>query len=312
MYVPYDNGFFKNAEGHDRYVYPEGLVRVTGGAGGEAILIIGSEKVAMHDLGMACFSDKLISNIHEVLDPMGRTLDYILMSHTHYDHIGALPYVIKEFPDVVVCGSIIADKVFKSETAIGVMEKLGKEAKELYGVKDVEITARGNRLDVALSEGDTIDLGDMIVTAYEAKGHTDCSMAYVVEKKDGTKILFTNESVGSFERPGSISSSPLKSFEDSYETAEKLKSLNCDYLVLMHYGMADPKTKETYFDDYIATAKEEQAFIKDLISKGLTDEEIFAEHKKKYWTDERDVNQPYGAYKTNTEVIIRKQRGYYA
>lgn len=43
--------FFENFAGHDRTDFPRPLVRVTGGPGGEAILILGSEKTALYDCG---------------------------------------------------------------------------------------------------------------------------------------------------------------------------------------------------------------------------------------------------------------------
>ena len=39
--------FFKNYPGHDRLELPEPLVRVTAGKGGEALLILGSEKTGI-------------------------------------------------------------------------------------------------------------------------------------------------------------------------------------------------------------------------------------------------------------------------
>jgi len=309
MYVPHSKGFLKNAPNHDRYDYPKDIYRVTGGLGGEAILIVGSEKVALHDLGQACFSDRLISNIHEVLDPMGKTVDYILLSHTHYDHIGALPYAIKEFPNAIVCGSPVCEKVFKSETAIGVMENLGKEAAISYGKTDIEITARGLRIDRKLSEGEEIDLGDKKVISYEAKGHTDCSLAFVVvNKKTGEKILFSNESTGSYYAPRKTMAAVLKTYEETYEAAKKLKSLNADKIVAMHYGVVDSESKKTFFDDYIKTAKDEQKLIQEKIKLGLNDDQVFDEHMKIYWTEDRAADQPFTAYKTNAMVTIRKQR----
>ena len=40
----------------------------------------------------------------------------------------------------------------------------------------------------------------------------------------------------------------------------------------------------------------------------LSDEEILEEHKKVYWSEARSHNQPYPAYKLNTEITIRLTR----
>ena len=97
---------FQDFPGFDRFDYPEGTYRVTAGMGGEAILVIGSRYTALYDTGMAYCAEGTISNIKTVLHRHQRTrVDYILVSHTHYDHIGALPYVLKEWPDAIVCGA---------------------------------------------------------------------------------------------------------------------------------------------------------------------------------------------------------------
>lgn len=167
--------YFEDFAGYDRMELPRPLVRVTGGPGGEAILILGSEKTAVYDCGMACFADNLIENLKTVLNAEGKTLDYILLSHTHYDHIGALPYVLQVWPEAQVCGLQKAKEVFAHPNARATMERLGNNAKALYGVEGIEITAAGMRVDRVLADGDSISLGAETITAYETKGHTDCS-----------------------------------------------------------------------------------------------------------------------------------------
>ena len=54
---------FQDFEHHDRIDYPAPVLRVTGGKGGEALLILGPEKTCLYDAGMACFGDKLIENM---------------------------------------------------------------------------------------------------------------------------------------------------------------------------------------------------------------------------------------------------------
>ena len=87
----------------EREGFPKPLVRVTGGKGGEAVLILGSEKTALIDCGMAYCGERMTENLAERLASSGREkLDYIILSHSHYDHMGALPYVMRIFPDAVV------------------------------------------------------------------------------------------------------------------------------------------------------------------------------------------------------------------
>ncbi len=298
-----DNEFFTEFPGENRLDYPDTIVRVTGGAGGEALLIMGSEKTALYDTGMACFADNLIYNLSLVLDEEKRTLDYILMSHTHYDHIGALPYVLKKWPDAVVCGHEKASRVFRSERALKTMEELGNAAKKTYHRENAEITAQGMRIDRILRDGDEISLGDVTVKAYETPGHTDCSMSYMILPE---KILISVESTGLLRGPGRISTAPLKSIDESIASAKRLKNMDYECLSIPHYGVCPYNYRYDFFDDYIKEQLEEKKLIEDGIAAGLTEDEILEEHKKRYWTEERAKAQPYEAYKLNTEIVIRQ------
>ena len=283
---------------------PEPLARVTGGRGGEAILILGTEKTGLYDCGMACFEDRLIANIHEVLDRENRTLDYIFRSHTHYDRIGALPYILEEWPEVKVCAGEKAVRVFASEGAKRTMVRLGNEAKEQFGGK-VKITADGMRVDIIMKDGDSVSLGKEKITAFVTKGHTDCSMSYLL---DPQRILFASESTGVRNGTAFIYPSILKSYKDAIESAQRLKQIDTNYIIGPHYGVVSKKAKETFFDDFIKAAEAERELIFKGIEEGLSDEEILERHKQAYWNKERSSNQPYPAYKLNAEITIRLTR----
>ena len=305
MIIPKDNGYYENFQGHDRFDVPEPIYRVTGGPGGESYLIIGSEKTALFDCGMACWNRELISNIHEILDPLGRTLDYVLMSHTHYDHIGALPYLIKEWPEVRVCGAEKAIKVFASEPALETMRELGDNAADLYEADSGPVTTDGLRIDIVLKDGDVTDLGDIRAVFYESKGHTDCSASYMIEPM---KVLFLSESVGQYEGPGRMDISVLKSFRQSFETAERMSALGAKRIVSMHYGFIPEYYNDRYFEEYINEAKWERELIVKCIKKGFSDDEISDIHDIFYWEEGLRVAHPYDAYHMNTMITIKLVR----
>ena len=305
MIIPKDNGYYENFQGHDRFDVPEPIYRVTGGQGGESYLIVGSEKTALFDCGMACWNRELISNIHEILDPLGKTLDYVLMSHTHYDHIGALPYLIKEWPEVKVCGAEKAVKVFTSEPALKTMRELGDNAADLYGADSGPVTTDGLRIDIVLKDGDVTDLGDIRAVFYESKGHTDCSASYMIEPM---KVLFLSESVGQYEGPGRMDISVLKSFRQSFETAERMSAMGAKRIVSMHYGFIPEYYNDKYFEEYINEAKWERELIVKCIKKGFSDDEISDIHDIFYWEEGLRAAPPYDAYHLNTMITIKLVR----
>lgn len=280
--------------------FPKPLMRVTGGPGGEAVLIKGSEKTALHDCGMACFHKELIKNIENALE--GRDLDYVILSHSHYDHMGALPYIIKRWPNVTVCGAKKVSQVFKSKGAVELIVSMGRTAAEYYKVDPDEVNAEGIRVDRILENGDVIDLGDEKLMTFETKGHTNCSMSYFLQPEG---ILLASESTGVLESKDKLHTSILKSFEDSLESAMFLKLLPYKYVLIPHYGILPQELNDKYFDMYIEEVQKEKSLIEDCIKKGMSINEIFEEHKKVYWNDFRAKNNPYRAYKMNAEITIK-------
>ena len=114
-------------DGFDRFAFPGKQYRVTAGRGGEAILIIGSEKTAIIDCGMAYCGGDVVKNIKDKLAEEGRnTLDFAFLTHSHYDHMGALPYIRRAFPKVIVYGSTHCQEILQRPNAKVLMKKLGQ------------------------------------------------------------------------------------------------------------------------------------------------------------------------------------------
>lgn len=65
-------------------------------------------------------------------------------------------------------------------------------------------------------------MGPEKILAFETKGHTDCSMSYLLEPEG---ILLASESTGVISKEGVLRTSILKSFDDSLESAASLKLL---------------------------------------------------------------------------------------
>lgn len=288
-------------EEHDRFGFPDGISRVTAGHGGEAILICGSEKTALLDCGMAYCADTLVENIRKELE--GRSLDYILLSHSHYDHIGALPYVKRAYPEAIALGASHAREILVRPGARKLMKELGETAREQYAPgSSFEILTEKLAVDEVIGDGDRIVLGAWELLVLETKGHTDCSLSFLLEPD---RILFASESTGILERLDYVHTPILKSYEDAMESFKRCKSCGANYIVLPHFGMIPQEFNETYWALYEAELNEKMEYLGQLMSEGMTEEEIFERYAKKYWDPIKAQEQPYEAFMINSRHIVK-------
>ena len=292
--------FFKDFKGYDRFDFPEGIHRVTAGYGGEAILITCCEKTAMIDCGMAYCGEQMIENTKKYLGD--RSLDYVFITHTHYDHIGALPYIKREWPDAKVVGSHKAKTVFEREGAVKLIRKLGVEAQHTYSDSREEIPVEGLAVDIVVSEGDKVSLGEQYIYVLEAKGHTDCCLCYILEP---VSLMFACESTGVVDEYQQVCSAILKSYSDSIESAHKCKAYGAKRIITPHFGIIPEFFNDTYFDSFIENAAKEREFVKDMYSRRLSDEEVLHRYKDKFWSELRRSVQPEEAFMVNAVNIIR-------
>lgn len=286
---------------HDRFGFPEGIRRVTAGHGGEAILICGSEKTALLDCGMAYCGPQLVENLQEAL--AGKPLDYVILSHSHYDHIGALPYVRKAYPKAVTLGAAHAAKILPRPGAREVMKELGEKARDQYEPdSSVEIITDLLSVDQVIGEGDEISLGNRTLNVMETKGHTDCSLSFMLEPDS---ILFASESTGILERLDYVHTPILKGYENAVKSLEKCRNRKAKRIVLPHFGLLPETFNEKYWELYEKELADKRAYLAGLADKGLSEEEILEEYSKKYWDAAKTEEQPYEAFMLNSKYIVK-------
>ncbi len=294
---------YKEFENFDRFAFPKGVSRVTAGQGGEAILIHGSEYTALVDTGMAYCHEGLIKNIEEVLEKEGKSgLDYIFISHTHYDHVGAMPYLRDRWPNVKVCGAEKARDVFTRPGALKVIKSLGDSAERLYKGTDEGVRVDGLFVNVVLEHNQIVSLGEWSIRALATKGHTDCSLTFVLQPYE---LMFASESTGALEPGPVLHTAILKSYKDSLEALEICRSYGAKQLVSPHYGMIPSSFIDNYWKMFEEEATEKKAYILGLRDKGLTEENIIEKLTNVEWGEQRASLQPKEAFVANATALIK-------
>lgn len=93
------------------------------------------------------------------------TIDWILETHAHADHLSAAPYVQAQVGGRIAIGRAI--------------ERVQKVFKTLFNL-EAAFTTDGSQFDHLFEEGETFAIGDLTATAWHVPGHTPADMAYSV------------------------------------------------------------------------------------------------------------------------------------
>ena len=106
-------------------------------------------------------ADQIVAHVAE----QGLTIDWILETHAHADHLSAAPYLKEKLGGELVIGREIA-------TVQGVFGKIFNEG--------AEFARDGSQFDRLVADGEQLMVGEIPVTALHVPGHTPADMAYVV------------------------------------------------------------------------------------------------------------------------------------
>jgi 2-aminobenzoylacetyl-CoA thioesterase len=278
----------------------DNIMNVTGGQGGNAFLILGERKTALIDCGMAYCAENLISNLKQVLQ--SRALHYVLISHSHYDHIGAIPYLRKEWPNMKVLGAEYAKQILKRQTALTTIRNLSRQAPLYFGAAPLkEYNDALLKVDQSILDGDSLDLGGMSIRVIETRGHTKCSLSFLVNKE----LLFSSESTGCMSQSGKIYSAFLTSCSEAIHSVQICEELHPRFIISPHFGLVNQNDTHYYWKNCFLSIKETKDSILHLAEKGYGEDQILIEYERLFRDEKSRLEQPNGAFQINAQSMIK-------
>lgn len=112
-------------------------------------------------------ADRLIERVQA----LGATVQWILETHVHADHLSAAPYLKRRLGGQTAIGGHIT-------TVQAVFGKLFNSG--------TEFTCDGRQFDLLLHDGDVLHIGGLELRAMHTPGHTPACMTYVISDGSGT------------------------------------------------------------------------------------------------------------------------------
>lgn len=173
----------------------------------------------------ACESDILINTIKE----LGSNLEYVLLTHGHFDHIGGVASILKEFSPKVVIGEL--------ETKLLNTPSLNGSAWHNLHIDEVVV-------NVKLKDNDTFMLGDTEIKYISTPGHTSGSGCYIVDD-----VIFSGDTL--FCQSIGRTDFPTSSGRDMMLSLMRLNDLKGDYIVYPGHDVSTTLDNERKYNPYM-------------------------------------------------------------
>lgn len=268
-------------------------------SGDSAFLIDDGKTAIMYDSGFGFTGYAVADRIKALLGERG--LDYIFLTHSHYDHALGSVYALKYWPDAKVVAGEYAAKIFAKDTAKALMRDLDGKFAKACGVDSYEDLIDNLKVDIAVSDGDIIKAGDMEFVAVNLPGHTKCSVGYYCAEN---KLLLGSETVGVYNGEDDVLPSYLVGYNMALESIQKVEKLDVEQILVPHYGVLDKQKTAFYLERAKQSAIEVATDIVAKLKSGMEKDDIVKSFLDKFYHGYVKEIYPIDAITLNTNIMI--------
>ena len=225
-------------------------------------LLEGRDGLLMINGGLSYIVPDLLRQFKEFEIDEG-TITKLLILHSHFDHVGIVPFFKRRHPKMEVYASARAWEILRMPKTTKVINDFSGSVALRMGAQAVfehyDLEWRDDVTGEAVREGESIDLGEIQVSILEVPGHSSCCIAGYVP---GIRVLFPSDGSG-IPFKESIIASGNSNYTRYQESLEKLKDLDVDYLCADHYGYVTGEEAHRFNSDAIEAAKQQRTLIEE-------------------------------------------------
>ncbi len=217
-------------------------------------LLEGNDGSMMVSGGMSYIVSDIIRQFEEFRIDESR-IKKLLILHSHFDHVGIIPFFKRRNPEMEIYGSERAWEILQMDKAILTINEFSRNVAKRMKKEDVtsayDLEWRNDVSGKTIREGDRIDLGGLEVLILETPGHSSCCIAAYIPK---LKALFPTDG-GGIPFDQTIVTSGNSNYTKYQQSLERLKDLKADYYCADHYGYVIGEEARDFISKSIEMAK---------------------------------------------------------
>jgi len=169
-----------------------------------------------------------------------RRIRYLVVSHVHHDHCGAVPYLCRKYPWIEVVASTYGAYLLTREKPVRLMRDLNARTldrlKMAHSHDGVSLDFTDIHVAHPMGDGDGLDLGGGLSLQFvDTPGHSRCSLSVYLPER---RILFPGDAIPFPERGrNELTVTANHDYPDYLSSLEKLRPLSIDMVAYEHCGM---------------------------------------------------------------------------
>jgi len=273
-----------------------------------AYLSLGSD-IMMIEGGTGPTGQLIVEQVKELgINPI--TIKYIALTHTHADHIGALPLLKALWPHVKVVATTVAAQTLRNpemlKPFLAVDRSIAKIMKTKGEIAELPPAPENISFDVdwEVDEGDRIDLGNGIEwSVYRTPGHSPCHMGLFEHKE---KTLVIGDTTGFYVPEKDVFwPNYFESLEKYCATIRMLASLPAQRAALSHNCVIEGTVRQ-HFEKALQATKRYHTEMLQRLATG-EDPEVIAREKAEWVNSLTDI-QPFEAMLALSKLLLKRSQ----
>ena len=213
---------------------------------------------------------------------------YLVISHAHHDHCGAVPYLLKRYPHIEIVTSDYGADVLNMSKAVELIKTVNRQTldkmKKPHWYNGIPLDFHPIPVSHRVSDGDCLDLGGGITLQfYLTPGHSRCSLSTYIP---GLRALFPADALPLPKDGGKFIITANHDYNDYIRSIKKLQTLGVDLIGFEHGGMLSGADVATVVPRSLAATLQQRQRITEIYDKLHDLDRLIDEITEKYYTGE--------------------------